>query len=301
MDQANPKPRRCNYRCTFFSAMEPDVESICNALAEWAPEELAESWDNVGLQVGDPGMKVSSVLVSLDPTRAAVERARSIGARMIVTHHPLLFRPVAAMDLSLPVPGIVADLIRSEMALASAHTNLDSAAGGVSEVLAELIGLEDTIPVVPHEARKELGLGRVGRLRAPERLGDVASRLMDLLECPALMVLGDPGALVQRIAVCGGSGSDLWPSVRAISPHLYITGEIKHHVAREAEEMEIALIDAGHFYTEKPATYRIAERLSETASERGWDLRIDVFKEEAPPMRYRFREQVEKTKKGVRT
>ncbi len=266
--------------------MMPCVNDICQALAQWAPEELAESWDNVGLQAGNPSARVSKVLVSLDPSHSAIEKARKIDAQMIVTHHPLLFRPVSSMNLSLYTPGLIADLIKSDIALASAHTNLDSAAGGVSDILAKGIGIYDPVPLVPSTQGATEGLGRVGLLPKPCALGEIAEKVADFINAPGLLISGDINSLVQKIAVCGGSGSDLWPQVLDTGAHLYITAEIKHHVAREAEQFGVSLIDAGHFFTEHPVTLHIVSFLREKAQAEAWDLEVELFLEEKAPLNY---------------
>ncbi len=224
-------------------------------------------------------------MISLDPTDRALEKARDIGAQMIITHHPLLFRPVTTMNLLHVTPRLIAELIKSEIALASAHTNLDSAKGGVSDILAQALGLEELVPLVPHPERPAEGLGRVGILPEPSPLDSLAKKLADYLAAPAFSMVGEPDRKIQRVAVCGGSGSDLWPQVISSGAELYITGEIKHHLARDAEAMKVALIDAGHFYTERPVTRYIATKLREAATEQGWELNVQVFQEEEAPLR----------------
>ncbi len=266
--------------------MMPRVKDICRTIARWAPEELAEPWDNVGLQVGDPSARVSKILVALDPSHHAIRKALSIGARMIVTHHPLLFKPVSSMDLSLYTPGLVAKLIKADIALASAHTNLDSAAGGVSDVLAEGLGIIDPQPLVPNAARPKEGLGRVGLLPKSQTLEEIAEKVADFTGSPALLITGDLNTRVHKTAICAGSGSDLWPRVLETGAQLYITAEIKHHVAREAERQGVCLIDAGHYYTEHPVTAHIASFLRETAKKKAWNLDVQLFQEEVAPLDY---------------
>lgn len=129
--------------------MAVDVRTIVGWLEDAFPTRLAEPWDRVGLSVGDPDAVVTRVLFAVDPTDAVVDEARSLGAQLIVTHHPLLLRGVHVIRRDEPKGRVVMSLIESGIALYSAHTNADSARPGVADALADVIGLVDTEPLVP--------------------------------------------------------------------------------------------------------------------------------------------------------
>ena len=263
--------------------MTPSVSDIWLALAEWAPAALAESWDNVGLQAGDPSTPVKRLLISLDATEPVLEAAISNDVQMVVTHHPLLFQPVRSFDLTQQLPRLLAGFLRSGIALYAAHTNLDSTISGVSDILASFLGLQNTKPLLPSKEDPSYGLGRVGILSSVKPLSWVIATLASFLNVPALMVVGDGDRPIEHVAICGGSGSDLWPAVVKAEADLYISGEIKHHIAVEARQLEIAIIDAGHFYTEWPIVVAIKDYLEKEAVKRGWELEIDFFKDERSP------------------
>jgi dinuclear metal center YbgI/SA1388 family protein len=118
------------------------IRDIARVLEAWAPPGLAQSYDNVGLQVGDPAQEVAAVVVALDLTPAVMEEARAVGATLVLTHHPLLFRPLKSLTPSHWAGGLALRLAQAGIALYSLHTNLDAAPGGVSFALAEHLGLE---------------------------------------------------------------------------------------------------------------------------------------------------------------
>ncbi len=164
----------------------PTVRQIAEALEAWAPPGSAQSYDNVGLQVGDPERPVRRALLALDLTPAVLEEARTLEAELIITHHPLLFRPPRRLTPDSLVSSLALRLAASGIALYSIHTNLDAAPGGVSFVLAEHLGLKDVqflakmeqalyklVTFVPashfeqvREALAEAGAGRIGNYEA---------------------------------------------------------------------------------------------------------------------------------------
>ena len=121
----------------------PSVRAVTSALEAWAPPGSQLSFDNVGLQVGDPGREVAAVLVALDLTPAVVDEAEALGAGLVVTHHPLIFKPLKRLVATDFVGGLALKLAERGLAYYAIHTNLDAAPGGVSFALAAQLGLED--------------------------------------------------------------------------------------------------------------------------------------------------------------
>ena len=279
--------------------MTPTVCEIWNVLSKWAPPELAETWDNIGLQVGDPNAPVQRLMVALDATENVLEAASERKAQMVLTHHPLLFRPVSSLDISKPLPRLLAGFLRNNIALAAAHTNLDSTAGGVSDLLANALDLSDVKPLHTTEPNQQsVGLGRVGNLPNSCKLSEIMHKISSILGNPGLLVVGHPGQMITRVSLCGGSGSDLWPMAIDEDADLFLSAEIKHHIAREAEQMGKAIIDAGHFYTEWPVVPAMAEYMKQQASKEGWDLEVYIFDDEKSPFGLWINENV-KTGKFV--
>ncbi len=266
-------------------AHNPSVAEIWQAVAEWAPSTLAEEWDNVGLQVGDPAAKVRKIVTALDVSQPLVAFAIDTQADIVFTHHPLIFTPLKQLDLSTPIPRVISTLIKHDIALLSAHTNLDSASNGVSDQLAAMLELKDVLPLCPEPSGHDpsAGLGRVGRLPEPLSLRKVSQHVCNRLGLPGVYVTGDPHMVINRVAVCGGSGSSLWPAFVESGAELFVTAEVKHSVAREAEMRELAVMDAGHFATERPIVPILTEYLRSIAVDRQWDVKVLMFKDEKMP------------------
>jgi dinuclear metal center YbgI/SA1388 family protein len=228
----------------------------------------AESWDAVGLVCGDPEADVHRVLFAVDPVNEVVDEALEWGADLIVTHHPLLLRPVHGVPATTYKGRIVHRLIRGGAALFTAHTNADVADPGVSDALARAVGLTGPLrPLSPAADDPRRGLGRVGELPAPRTLREFAAGAAAGLPATAagLRIAGDPDAVVRTVAVCGGAGDSLLGAARAAGADVYLTADLRHHPASEFREAgATALVDAAHWATEWPWLGDAAELLGET-------------------------------------
>jgi len=355
----------------------------------YAPE-LAEDWDNVGLQVGDPGRALDRVMVALDPGLEAVEAARDAGAQALVTHHPLLFKPVKRLTPDDAVGKVLWAAVRDDVAIISAHTNLDCAVDGLNSWLAQKMGVEQAVPLqavdgdylklvvfvpVGHEdavadalfsagggqigaydqcsfrssgegtfrpgpgtqpyigtvgqrekaeeirletiipKRKLLrvlekmqkahpyeevsydllplqnqvpgaGLGRIGRLAQQASLGEFAARVKDFLGCDHLRLIGADQMPVRKVALCGGSGAFLLQTAHRQGADVLVTGDVKYHEARQAEELGIALIDAGHFATEQLMIEQVTQSLQAAARQLNWGVAFEAYTGEEDPFRF---------------
>jgi len=227
------------------------LQALLNFLESIAPPSLAMDWDNVGLMVGDPDWDISKALVALDAGEAAVDLAISEGCNLILSHHPLIFRPIRHLTDPLLIK-----LVTHRIAVISLHTNLDVADKGVNHVLASRLNLsvEDVLD-------QETGLGLVGSLPQPMTLTELAEHTKKSLQCPSLMLWTaglKPDAQVRQIAICGGAGGSLI-TLAGQQAELLICGDISYHSYLSSP---IPLIDAGHFYTEYPVLERLSQVLS---------------------------------------
>lgn len=231
----------------------PTLREVIAVLEAAYPPATAQSWDQVGLVTGDPEQPVRRIHLALDPTLAVIEESRAAGADLLLTHHPLLMRGVNSVAVTSAKGASVTNLIVGDIALYVAHTNADVAADGVCVALAEACGLTDLEPLAVVEDQP---LGRVGRLRSPRTLGEFAQALAEALPSApvGIRVSGPPDATVERVAVLGGSGDDLFDAVRARAADVYVTADLRHHPALEAREEGRGatpyLIDAGHWASE---------------------------------------------------
>lgn len=228
------------------------TERILKLLDTLAPFALAEDWDNVGLMIGAPGSPVTGIMIGLDPAISLLDEALAHGANLVITHHPLIFPSLKAIRTDQPAGAVIAKALTNGLNLIACHTNLDVAPCGVSHVLSQRLGMIDTAPLLTRSAGgPETGLGAIGPLAEPVTGAGFLAMLGRVLALPALAVAGPIPDIVARVAVCGGSGSDLAMAAHAGGAQLYITAEVKHHVARWAEEVGFCVIDAGHFATEQ--------------------------------------------------
>ena len=230
------------------------VQDILNILHDIAADDLAEAWDNVGLLIGNPQSRVTSILLALDPTVDLLSQARNLDVELMITHHPAIFHPLKALRTDQPVGNFISSALQANINVISCHTNLDSTAGGVSDVLAQIFGLVHTEPLVSAKnSGTDCGLGRIGNLQTPANADTFIAAIHKALSPPWLLEAGPRPDMVSRVAVCGGSCSDSAETARLAGADVFITAEIKHAVARWAEDAGFWLIDGGHFATENPA------------------------------------------------
>ncbi|WP_457029395.1 Nif3-like dinuclear metal center hexameric protein [Kitasatospora sp. P5_F3] len=259
----------------------PKLSDVINALEELYPPRWAESWDAVGLVCGDPEAEVGRVLFAVDPVQTVVDEAVEWGADLVVTHHPLYLRGVTSVAATGFKGRVVHELIRAGIGLHVAHTNADHADPGVSDALAEAVGLRVLGPLIadPTDPAGRRGTGRIGLLEPPLTLTAFAARVAAGLPATAtgVRVAGDGDRVITRVAVCGGSGDSFLAEVRAAGVDAYVTADLRHHPASEATEAgTVALLDAAHWATEWP-WLRLAERgLTEAAAAHGWQLETKV-------------------------
>ena len=365
------------------------IQDLLGLVHQMYDPGLAEEWDNVGLQVGDPAAAVERAMVALDPCLSAVQAAVDAGAQALVTHHPLLFRPIKRLTPDDALGQVLWMAVRSGVAIISAHTNLDCAAEGLNHWLARQLGVAEAVPLQPvsgdylklvvfvpvgHEqpladalfaggggqigaydqcsfrtrgegtfrpgattrpflgepgrmeqveeirletivSKRRLarcldrmhkahpyeevaydliplqnpvpgaGLGRIGKLAQATTLERFAANVKEALDCDHLRLTGAGEGPVHKVALCGGSGAGLLLAAHRQGADVLVTGDVKYHEARQAEELGIALIDAGHFATEKLMIERVAKALQDAAARQHWAMSFITFAGEQDPFR----------------
>jgi dinuclear metal center YbgI/SA1388 family protein len=240
--------------------MSTTVAAAVATLDERYPPAWAEDWDRVGLVVGDPENPVRSVLCVVDCVPETVAQAISVGADLIVAHHPLLMRGVSSVAATTYKGRIVQQLIKNDVALHTAHTNADVANPGVSDALATRLGLVELRPLAPPgpdapAAGEGRGVGRIGRLPRPLTLAELTAHAAGVLPKTAwgVRAAGDPDRVITTVAVCGGSGDSFLGTAAAAAVDAFLTADLRHHPASEAiAGGGPALLDAAHWATERP-------------------------------------------------
>ena len=238
------------------------VKDILDYLYTVAPASMKMSWDNVGLLCGSGNKEVRTILVALDPFESVAQEASAVDADLLVTHHPLIFQPVKAITDDSGVGRAILHLIRHNISAINAHTNLDCAPGGVNDILAQTLGLQDIQVVCPSgvdEEGRPWGLLRQGTVEC-QPLDRFLGTVKTALDCQGLKY-ADGGKPVHKVAVGGGScGSELMDAFHA-GCDTFITADVKYNQFWEAKELGMTIIDAGHFHTENPICAVLAEKL----------------------------------------
>ncbi|MFN8122372.1 MAG: Nif3-like dinuclear metal center hexameric protein [Thermoleophilia bacterium] len=228
------------------------VAQLVALIDRLAPVHLAEDWDNVGLIVGRHNRTVRRVLVALELRGDVLQEARERGCDAIVVHHPPIFPAVPALTDAAPAQELVLTAAEERIAVVAAHTNLDSAAGGLNDQMAGMLGLRDVRPLAPAAGDPAAGLGRVGTV-PPAPLEALVRRVA--AEIPgAVSYSGDPGVQVARVACCTGSGASMIGDARAADAEVFVTSDLKYHDHDRAEGMP--LIAVPHAQVERLAMRR---------------------------------------------
>jgi dinuclear metal center YbgI/SA1388 family protein len=365
------------------------IQDLVGLVNRLFPTGLAEDWDNVGLQVGDPNETVKRAMIALDPTSKVVEKAVESKCQALITHHPLIFHPLKKVVSGTEVGNILFHAIQNHLALVAAHTNLDRARNGLNDWLAgrlklnnikpfetkkgELFKLiayvpsvygedvanalfaagaghvgkydqcsfrtfgqgsfrpgpesspfagepgrlerveelrlevivprENTEPVVrkllqahPYEevaydliplenVRQDLGLGRIGRLTEEMSLATFVEHVKEKLEAPLVRLVAGHGQRISKVAVCGGSGGSLIGEAVRQGVDALVTGDVKYHEARSVEAQGLAVVDAGHFHTEKWMIPSLTEKLAAEAEKLGYTITFLPMNQEKDPFR----------------
>lgn len=225
------------------------VREIHKVIKDLANESLSESWDNVGLLLGDRNQEVSKIMVCLDITTNVVEEAIINEVDLIVSHHPLIFKSIKNLEFGFFKNDIIRDLIKNDIAVISAHTNLDSAKLGLNYYLAKKLLLENMSVFIPNSNSEEEGLGRIGNLENEMVLEEFINFTKEKLNLNFVKLVRANNEKIGKVAILGGSGASFINNLPK-DIDIYLTGDIGYHEAIDALELNINILDIGH-YAEK--------------------------------------------------
>ncbi len=224
------------------------VRELYEMLSDRIPEDLREEWDNDGIMCcADDLASVNRVLVTLDVTEEIVDYAIDNGFDLIVSHHPLVFKPISAIDPENHIARKLIKLIKAGVSVISFHTRADKVRGGVNDCLARILGLIDV------EVFGDDCLGRIGHLERETSLEEFAERVKSALGIEKVIV-SDAYSPVYSVALVGGDGKGYIGEAIENGADTYLSGRIGYNTMEEAAEMGINLIEAGHYATEFPVT-----------------------------------------------
>ena len=242
-------------------------EAAVQAIEQIAPKYLQESWDNSGIQISTGKLEIEKILTTLELTDEIVEEAIREDIDLIVSHHPLIFGGIKSIDFHYPIGSMIVKLINAGICVYSSHTPFDKIEGGNNDYLAELIGLRD---ISGFTAGDEVEMiGRIGILPHPMMLSSVVDLLAEVLnmETSEIRFVGDPNQMITTVGMCTGAGADLMDLAISNGCQLFITGDLKYHDAQNAKAKGIAVIDAGHYGTEKTFADNFADKLKAVIGE----------------------------------
>nr|WP_325235846.1 Nif3-like dinuclear metal center hexameric protein [uncultured Oscillibacter sp.] len=237
----------------------PTVREIEAALFELAPREGTMDWDNVGHLLGDPGQEVRRCMVALDITHAVAQEAIAAGCQLLVSHHPIMnckWSQVQTVRDDTFQGSLLTRLLRANVSAICMHTNLDIAGGGVNDVLARALGIQEP------EGFTSEGVGRCGWRAEPMALPDFVRFVSRTLGCNGVRYAG-AGKPVHRVAVGGGACGEFEDAAIAAGCDTFVTSDLSYHQFVDARVKGINLIDAGHFPTENPVCETVAAFLTQ--------------------------------------
>jgi dinuclear metal center YbgI/SA1388 family protein len=256
------------------------LQKITAFLQQFAPAELAEEWDNVGLLLGDPDQPIERLMTCLTITPATVAEAIEGRAQLVVSHHPFPFRAVRRITAETASGRMLLDLIAARIAVYSPHTALDSAPRGINQQLAAALQLRGVAPLLAVE--NGLAAGRWGWLELPLSLADLAQRVRGFLAIDALQIVGNSDRPVRTVAVACGAAGELLERAIQLGCDAMVVGELRFHACLEAEAAGMGVVLPGHYASERFALEQLASVLAQHFP----DVATWASREERDPIRW---------------
>jgi dinuclear metal center YbgI/SA1388 family protein len=223
------------------------LREITEAIERFAPLALQETYDNAGLITGNPAMEITGAVLCLDATEAVLDEARTLGANLIIAHHPVVFRPLRSITGQSNVEKTVIRAVKNDIAIYAAHTNLDRARHGMSYALAEKLGLRKIEILDPEEGGN--GFGAIGELSEPAGALNFLQTVKETLRIGTIRHSTPPKEKVHRIALITGAGGDGLEKAVERGADAFLTADVRYDRFLAAEN-RILLADIGHFESE---------------------------------------------------
>lgn len=248
--------------------MSVKVKDLMKEMEKIAPPFLKESYDNVGLMVGDNEKEVKKVLLALDCTKKVVEEAKKAEADLIITHHPLIFRKPSRIVREDLQGWKIIELIKNDISLYSSHTNLDSVKGGINEEIINVLGFNNSKLIEKSEVKgfEGAGIGRIVTLEQEISVEELITTVKEKLSIKNLRAVIGKNK-IKKIAVVNGSGQDYFGKALSMGADCIITGDTTYHFVSDYKELGVTILDAGHFPTEWLIFLKVMKRLEEKFEE----------------------------------
>lgn len=228
----------------------PTKRELYESLDALFPTTLSEEWDNDGLMCcSHPDEEAKKILFTLDVTPDAIDFAADNGFDTIISHHPLIFKGIKALNTDLGIPKRLLKALEANIAVMSFHTRFDTAKNGVNDALASILELSDITEFGSDEGKVT---GRIGTLEHDMSDAELALFIKEKLRAPYVNYNGTKKK-IRRLAVLGGAGDDMIEDARRAGADAYLTGELGHHALVDACDLNMTLYEAGHHFTEAPS------------------------------------------------
>lgn len=261
------------------------VKEIHQFLNAWAHPSLAEDWDNIGLQLGSLRAEVEGVLISLDVTEAVLDEAKKKKCNLLITHHPLSFKPPSQLNPKSIPARLAKQARRSKINILSFHTNLDSCEEGLNDLLAKQLKLKQLRPLVRKGNSERAGMGRIGFVQAMS-LRQFLKKVSQAMKLKHFRFVGSLQTKVKKIAVVTGSGAGFYLEAKKQGADVLVTGDVKYHTALDALSEKMALIDIGHFAGEIGMTQLVASKLKTWLKQNPRALTVYTSSVQKDPLQY---------------
>jgi dinuclear metal center YbgI/SA1388 family protein len=267
--------------------MSLKLEYIDKIMEEYASSRFKESYDTVGLMIGDKNCEITSILVALDCTFDVIEEAKKKDCNLILTHHPILFRKPTSITTDTLLGKKIIEIIKNDINVYASHTNLDSVVGGINDIIMNLMDFKNYKTIELSENRNDkdnkTGIGRIAVLDKNVTLQQMCHKIKEALNIPYIRYSGEDSMPISKIAVINGSGQDYFDIAKKMGANCIVTGDTTYHYVSDFKEEGIAIIDAGHFETEWPAMKFVANWLKNQIQLTGFNNSVFLAESNSNP------------------
>lgn len=260
------------------------IEEFIQIMNSIAPENLKEDFDNVGLMVGNPKDEIKSILVSLDCTLEVIDEAINKDCNLIFTHHPLIFNKPSNITTDTLLGKKIIKLIKNDINVYSAHTNLDTVIGGLNDNIMNILGFIDYDII---DRKDDCGIGRIATIKDAVTLTQLCTNVKKALNITCLRYSGDENKIIKKVAVINGSGKDYFEKASQMGAECIITGDTTYHYISDLREENIAVIDAGHFETEWMPLLITANNINDKLNANGFNNSFVISEKIYNPYKYK--------------
>ncbi len=248
---------------------------LINYFENLFPPKFASEGDPIRLQLGMIAKPIKRVMIALEVTYPLIEEAIQKDVDLLIVHHPMIYKPLKNVSFDNPNGKKIHKLIKNDIAVYVAHTNLDVAKNGLNDFVANKLQLQNKKSMVPNllDEYKKIGMGRVGKLEVPMSLEMFAKYVKEKLNIDTLRVVGDLNKEIKKVALLTGSGGSYLIDAKNAKADVYISGDLDYHVAQSALEIGLPLIDIGHA-AESVITKTVAPALEQFIASHNYDCEI---------------------------